>query len=623
MAYRDARLHIPRPLRDPSPPVMNLRVYAAALLGSLPILGCQEATTAPKPPIIARVQLTAPRTTLGTGDTLRMTAVALDSAGRVVRGARFSWSTGDALLATVDTGGLVHALAKGTAHVEATATGPAESIQGVVSGSIDLDLRQIITRVQILVPVNMATGDTVTLKAVAYDAMNVEMPQATIAWSSSDSLVATVKASNTMIGRAIGRATLTARATDSGVSVVATNLVVVRLVFSTLVSGTVHNCGIARGGVVHCWGEGAWGRLGTGVSYGAWNSVTTPQAAIVSDRFASLTGDEQHDSRSGHTCGVSSSGKAYCWGSGAWGMLGDGQHGEGSIAPYFNAFPTALTDIASAKQVVAGAAHTCVLDGAGAAYCAGGDGFHQIGVDTVPDMCDQPPYPQPCSTHFMLVQGGHVFASLASGGYHTCGLTSAGQAWCWGDNGLGELGAPTTDYFSKAPVLVAGMQFTSLVGGEFHTCGLDTQGVLYCWGGDWFGQLGSGQSGSAGNKSTPTRVTTLQHFASVYAGGMHSCALAADGVAYCWGENAAGQLGFTTTEMCGDPGPNTVIEPCATTPQAVNTDLRFVSLGLGSNHTCGLTSEGAVYCWGGNERGQLGDGTIASRTGLVRVVDTK
>lgn len=99
------------------------------------------------------------------------------------------------------------------------------------------------------------------------------------------------------------------------------------MVLTQLAGGAYHNCGVARGGVVHCWGEGAWGRLGTGVSYGAWQFVTTPVAALVSDRFTSVDADEQQDSRSGHSCARDANGMAYCWGSGAWGMLADGQHG--------------------------------------------------------------------------------------------------------------------------------------------------------------------------------------------------------------------------------------------------------------------------------------------------------
>lgn len=121
---------------------------------------------------------------------------------------------------------------------------------------------------------------------------------------------------------------------------------------------------------------------------------------------------------------------------------------------------------------------------------------------------------------------------------------------------------------------------------------------------------------------TPLQVTGVS-FASLSAGAMHTCGLDNSGTAYCWGDNLHGQLGYATTEMCGDSGTNTVIDPCATTPHPVVTQLRFVSLALGFFHTCGLTADGSVYCWGQNDHGQLGDGTTTDRGSSTRVRDTK
>jgi len=104
---------------------------------------------------------------------------------------------------------------------------------------------------------------------------------------------------------------------------------------------------------------------------------------------------------------------------------------------------------------------------------------------------------------------------------------------------------------------------------------------------------------------------------------VHTCALTADGTAYCWGANQYGQLGYATSTVCGDPGDGNDIEPCSATPQPVNTTLRFVSLALGIGHTCGLVRTGAVYCWGDNELGQLGNGTTQNSTQPQRVIDVK
>src|SRR5205085_4473619 len=139
------------------------------------------------------------------------------------------------------------------------------------SGTLGFDVRQVVARIVVTtLPVMIATGDTMQLAAKAFDALDVEIPQAEFVWSSSDSLVAVVTSSGTLIGRAIGRATVTAHTTESGSTVQGSSITSVRLVLAQLAGGMYHNCGVARGGVVHCWGEGAWGRLGTGIAYDPW-----------------------------------------------------------------------------------------------------------------------------------------------------------------------------------------------------------------------------------------------------------------------------------------------------------------------------------------------------------------
>ena len=110
--------------------------------------------------------------------------------------------------------------------------------------------------------------------------------------------------------------------------------------------------------------------------------------------------------------------------------------------------------------------------------------------------------------------------------------------------------------------------------------------------------------GSAGNRSTPLTVTVsasgISDIASVDAGGSHSCALRASGVAYCWGDNSVGELGDGTTT-------NRLV------PTPVAGGLTFLSLSVGVRFTCGMATGGAAYCWGDNAYGQLGDGTTTQR----------
>jgi alpha-tubulin suppressor-like RCC1 family protein len=115
----------------------------------------------------------------------------------------------------------------------------------------------------------------------------------------------------------------------------------------------------------------------------------------------------------------------------------------------------------------------------------------------------------------------------------------------------------------------------------------------------------------------PTMVTLA-------AGSKHTCGLTADGAAYCWGANNLGQAGPSATESCDVPnfiGANIVIA-CSRSPVAVSSSLRFGSIDADTDHTCGVAiPDGAVYCWGGNRYGQLGDATTTDSPSPVRVLE--
>jgi alpha-tubulin suppressor-like RCC1 family protein len=176
-----------------------------------------------------------------------------------------------------------------------------------------------------------------------------------------------------------------------------------------------------------------------------------------------------------------------------------------------------------------------------------------------------------------------------------------------------------------SPVAVpGGLQFKSLSAGGLTTCGIATDDLTYCWGQTFLGQTGTGLASPTQNLvTTPTRVVTLEQFVQLALGVQHACALTADGRAFCWGNNNYGQLGATTTVICGNPAQNTVLADCSKTPIAVNTALRFTALTAGFFHTCGLVANGDVYCWGYNAYGQLGAGDTQAKSGLVKVISLR
>jgi alpha-tubulin suppressor-like RCC1 family protein len=163
---------------------------------------------------------------------------------------------------------------------------------------------------------------------------------------------------------------------------------------------------------------------------------------------------------------------------------------------------------------------------------------------------------------------------------------------------------------------------TSLVAGVAHTCALTTAGAAYCWGSNAFGQLGAGAGAGPGARSAAPLPVLGGPFVRLYAGLYHTCGLTAAGAAFCWGRNNSGQLGNGTFGI-------------STTPLAVTGGLTFSNLAMGELHSCGITGPGpgvtgttgvagTIYCWGDNEYGQLGLGyfglNAAPALSPVRVV---
>ena len=188
-----------------------------------------------------------------------------------------------------------------------------------------------------------------------------------------------------------------------------------------------------------------------------------------------------------------------------------------------------------------------------------------------------------------------VFASVSAGDSHTCGVTTAGAAYCWGDNTEGELGDGTRAY-SVVPVPVAGgLTFSAVSAGTYQTCGVTTAGVLYCWGTPYGWE-------TPGHGTTPDSLGRGLAFASVSVGLYHACGVTTAGAAYCWGGGVLGDG-------------NTVGSP---TPVSVAGGLTFAGVSAGAYSTCGVTTTGAAYCWGENVLGGLGTGSL-DRTGSVPI----
>ncbi len=321
-----------------------------------------------------------------------------------------------------------------------------------------------------------------------------------------------------------------------------------------------------------------------------------------------------------HTCAITPANNAMCWGSNMFGQVG-----VGSNVLQYNT-PQAVAPGQTLVTITTGMYHTCALNGAGAAWCWGSNSWGQIGDGTTTNRLLPVPVP-----------GGITFASISAGGNsavsHTCGLTPAGAAYCWGRNLYGEIGDGTTTDRLIPTAVQGNLAFTTISAGAAHTCAVTATRKVYCWGdaseigeggsvnrnvptaiastldfkfftASWWSACGVtvanetycwGYANSATTIKTPTLVTTPV-FAGVFSGNQFSCGVTSPGAAYCWGLNTSGQLGDGTTTT-------------RTAPQPVIGGIVFAKFTIGDGHACGITSPGLAYCWGRNTNGQLGDGT--------------
>lgn len=196
---------------------------------------------------------------------------------------------------------------------------------------------------------------------------------------------------------------------------------------------------------------------------------------------------------------------------------------------------------------------------------------------------------------------------VSKGRGHTCGLRTDGRAYCWGENGVGALGdGTTTDRFVPTPV-AGGGTWRTISAGLAHTCGVKDDGTALCWGYDQTQQLGrTPEEGDGEYAAVPTPVAGDARWSSVVAGAYHSCGIRTEGSAWCWGYDAAGQLGD------GDADSSAPVE--------VAGGATWRSLTLGASHTCGVQTDGSGWCWGWDEYGQLGQGgTSEERQVPVRI----
>ncbi|MGI8617747.1 MAG: Ig-like domain-containing protein [Gemmatimonadaceae bacterium] len=439
----------------------------------------------------------------------------------------------------------------------------------------------------------VVSGDALVLTVGQRDSLWATIegpPLITAEWQSRNPAVATVTAQGVITAVSPGRTHVIAGSggdRDSASVTVRSPDALPQMRYSIIAAGGAHTCAITESVRAMCWGSNWHGELGFGRPI-RFRSTMSPMP-VATGSFTAL------DVSTTNTCALGADRRIYCWGDNLYGQLGDGGRST-RAAP-----EPVRTDLRFAAVSVGGAM-ACGLTDAGEASCWGQIGSRQ---ESLP----------------VRIQTAARLKVISAGGMHGCGITLDGTLECWGRNDLGQLGDGTKEPRVQ-PVRVEGNErFRSVSAGYVHTCAISESDAVYCWGDNFDGRLGIGtQAGT----SSPTRVSIPDGAREVSAGNVHSCAVTLRDEAYCWGDNIYAQLGN------GHPPGQSAADYKELSPVKVTAaGIRFRTITAGGQHTCALSTEGEAFCWGFSS-GQLGIGYRGSyhpssfplRTVPTRIADS-
>ena len=377
-------------------------------------------------------------------------------------------------------------------------------------------------------------------------------------------------------------------------------------------SGDLHAAALTSLGRVFSWGSNTYGQLGDGTTVDRLKPVdVTP--------YFNLNGNEKIIGISlgaYHSSAVTSTGRLFTWGTNGYGQLGDGTTMTKTL-PMEITNQFGLTVDEKIKEVSLGANHSSALTSDGRLFVWGWNMYGQLGDGTLVNRLT----PQEI-THQMNLASNEKITSTALGANHSSALTSHGRLLTWGWNIYGQLGNGTIiDQLNPQDItsqltLEVGETIHSIYMGDVHSSSLTTTGRVFTWGNNSFGQIGDGTQTL---RNTPTEITSKftlasnEKIISLSLGYVHTSALTSLGKVFVWGDNSYGQLGDGTTVIKQTP-------LNITNRFTFSTGETIKSLSLGAHYSFALTSTGRIYTWGGNSYGQLGDGTIVSKSTPTKVL---
>ena len=307
----------------------------------------------------------------------------------------------------------------------------------------------------------------------------------------------------------------------------------------------------------------------------------------------------------------------------------------------FSAFSLVLTSSLDAKiigdrtisykYISTGFEHSCAIAEDGTTYCWGGAGRGQLGRGTG-GSSEKIPVKVGVGEYGSAIPKEDTIIQISAGYYSTCAVTSSSKIYCWGANGTGQLGV--NDYADRnvprevniginGSEIPAGTKMEKIeMGNRGFVCALSTKKQLYCWGDNVGGKLGNGTTTSS---KVPKKVKIGESGSEVPSGALvkdfslgndHACLIDYEDQVYCWGKNDKGQLGINSTTNSSVPKKVKVDNSGSELPNGV----RIRKISTGATFSCAIASNSETYCWGENANGELANGSYTNSSVAKKIL---
>lgn len=357
--------------------------------------------------------------------------------------------------------------------------------------------------------------------------------------------------------------------------------------WASVEAGYSYTCATRTDGTAWCWGNNDYNKLGK-----PGNATALPQQVDDTDTWSSISA-----SSGSETCGIRKDYSLSCWG---YGAVGNGDPNGSAVDTPTAISSNACTDASNTCQ----AHQECnFVQGAGAT-CRCAAGFSGANCDDVAEgagsvcgvrtTCNEAAPGFGCSCQAGFVGDGKTcgpkFSVLAVGANnHSCGIDTAQQLWCWGDNQAGQLGTGDTNG-SLSATHIGSAAWLAVDMSQQFSCGIQADHTLWCWGINSAGR--SGQPANVVNETSPTQVGTDKDWQELSIGEDHGCARKQDNSLWCWGSDSQGALGLNL-------GSGNI------PPTQVGNLRTWTKVVAGDQNSCGLRSDHSLWCWGYNGSGQM------------------